>query len=262
MQNLNFVNTIKHLEKEAIRMNLSQSDKDAILLFSGGRDSFLSACYLIEDGFRVSMVTFENGIGLQTYNAKHGADRIIARYSSDKAIFLGVQNIAGIWRQFFLPYFNMKPSEVLKEYGELTVSQFNCLTCRSAMYIWTIIKARQLKIDVIAEGARKDQGFAIELPGIIERFKKLVGEYSIKLLLPVYELNNNWERKNRLLLRGFVPKTLEPQCLIGVPLPPGKELDIEVQNAAESFFDAIILPRAKEIIKNQAKALLQPRGEL
>jgi len=98
-----------------------------ILLFSGGRDSFLAGCYLIEEGFKIYMATFENGIGLAAHNAEHGAKRIIKRYGKDKAEFLGVHSVAGIWREFFLPYFNMKPSEILKEFGELTITQFHCL---------------------------------------------------------------------------------------------------------------------------------------
>lgn len=236
--------------------------KETVLLFSGGKDSFLSACYLIEDGFKVYLVTFENGAGLQGYNAEHGANRIIKRYGKDKAEFLGVQNIAGIWRKFFLPYFNMKPSEIIKEYGELTISQFHCLTCRSAMYIWSIIKAKHMGVQYMAEGARKDQGFVIELPGMIKKFKNFCSEYSIELLLPVYNLDSNWERKNLLLLRGFVPKTLEPQCLVGVPLPSGKAPDEEVQKATEIFFTKTILPRAREIIKTQSNLILNKRGEL
>ena len=148
--------------------------KEALLLFSGGKDSFLSGCYLIEEGFKIHMVTFENGAGLKASNAEHGAERIIKQYGEDKAEFLSVHCTAGIWRNFFLPYFNMKSSEVIKEYGELTVSQFNCLTCRSSMYVWSIIKAKQMGIKYIADGARKDQGFVIELPGMIEKFKILI----------------------------------------------------------------------------------------
>jgi hypothetical protein len=162
-------------------------------------------------------VTFENGLGLGGYNAEHGANRIKSRYGNEKVKFLGVQNVAGIWRKFFLPYFNMKPSEIKKEYGELTISQFHCLTCRSSMYIWSIIKAKQMRVKFVADGARKDQGFAIELPNMISRFKSFFSGYSIELLLPVYELDSGWERKNLLMLRGFVPKVLEPQCLVGVP---------------------------------------------
>ena len=84
-----------------------------------------------------------------------------------------------------------------------------------------------------------------------------MAEYSIELLLPVWNLNSDWERKNLLLIRGFVPKTLEPQCLVGVSLPNGKAPDEEVQGAVENYFDKIILPRAREIITTQSQALNQ-----
>lgn len=243
-------------------MTKTNSPKETILLFSGGRDSFLSACYLIEEGFKIHMVTFENGAGLQGYNAKREAERIIKRYGEDKATFLGVHSVAGIWRYFFLPYFNMKPNEILKEYGELTNSQFHCLTCRSAMYIWSVMKARQMDINYIADGARKDQGFVIELPRMVKRFKEFFKEFSMELLLPLWDLSSDWERKNLLLLRGFVPKTLEPQCLIGVPLPHGETPNEEVQRAAEKYFEKIVLPRAKEVIKTQSKVILDGGGEI
>jgi len=150
----------------------------------------------------------------------------------------------------------MKPSEISKEFSELTISQFHCLSCRSAMYIWTIIKARQMGIKYIADGARKDQGFVIELPNMIEKFRDFFVEYSIELLLPVWDLESDWERKNLLLLRGFIPKTLEPQCLIGVPLPGGRTPDEEIQKAVENYFDKVILPRARKLIATQENSSL------
>lgn len=69
-------------------------------------------------------------------------------------------------------------------------------------------------------------------------------------------------RKNSLILRGFVPKVLEPQCLIGVPLPGGKAPDLKIQKAVEKFYDKIILPRAREIIKTQTNIILDNKGEL
>lgn len=235
---------------------------EVLLLFSGGKDSFLSACYLIEEGYKLSMVTFENGAGLQAENAKHGAKRIIKRYGKEKAKYLGVHCIAGFWREFFLPYFNMKPSEIVTEYGELTISQFHCLTCRTAMYIWAILKAKQNGIDSIADGARNDQGFAIELPRMINAYKMFLSEYGIDYILPVIDMNSDWKRKNLLLMKGFVPKTLEPQCLMGVPLPEEGIPDTEIQQAVESFFNKVVLTRAKDIIKMQENCILDNNGEI
>lgn len=256
---MNLKNKINEIEERRNKMN-EKKEKEVILLFSGGRDSFLAGCYLIEEGYKIYMVTFENGIGLAGHNAEDGAKRIIKRYGKNKAEFLGVHSVAGIWREFFLPYFNMKPSEISKEFGELTISQFHCLTCRSAMYIWSIIKAKQKGIKYLADGARKDKGFVIELPNMIGKFRDFFAEYSIELLLPVWDLESDWERKNLLLLRGFIPKTLEPQCLIGVSLPGGRTPDVEIQKAVENYFERIVLPRAKKIIATQSKAIL--KGEI
>jgi hypothetical protein len=245
-----------------VEMDLeTAAEKKCLLLFSGGRDSFLAACVLIEHGYKVHLVTFDNGATLRSSNVKLSVDRLKGAYG-DRVDFLGIKSIVGIWREFFLPYMNMKPSEIIQEWGELPISQLNCLTCRSAMYIWAVIKCKQAGIPYIAEGVREDDAFAVQQRGILERFRRLLNQYSIELLLPVYNVKSDWERKNKLLMRNFVPKTLEPQCLVGVPLPP-EGLPQEVYLAAEVFFDKYILPRAQRIIEEQSNIVeISKKGEL
>ncbi len=105
-------------------------------------------------------------------------------------------------------------------------------------------------IGYVADGARISQGFAIELPSMIKEFIKFFGEFSIQLLFPVLFLQSDWKLKNLLLSRGFIPKTFEPQCLIGAPI--NKVLDDEVQEAVVNYFKESILPRAKEIITDDS----------
>ena len=54
-------------------------DNAVLLMLSGGRDSFLSACKLLEDEkqYRVYMVTYDNGCICQLDKVKGVADRII-----------------------------------------------------------------------------------------------------------------------------------------------------------------------------------------
>lgn len=40
---------------------IPQNENAVLLMLSGGRDSFLSACRLIEDGWYVHMITYDNG---------------------------------------------------------------------------------------------------------------------------------------------------------------------------------------------------------
>ena len=171
-------------------------DKSVLLMLSGGRDSFLAACRLLEDPEKyekVYMVTYDNGCMCEVDRVKTVADRIIAHYGEDRAKYLGVFSTTGIVREFFLPYFNMTPEEQLKRFQGMTPSQFHCLVCRTAMYIHSIWLCKIKEIPYIAEGGRKFQQFVIELEGMAkDRYPKLVESVGLKLLMPVYDLGKDW----------------------------------------------------------------------
>jgi len=226
------------------------SKKKSLVLFSGGRDSLLSTCKTIEEGGRVAMITYDNGCSLATENVKHGADRVIKRFGKKNAEFLGVVRIIGKWRDFFLPFKNMKPSEILKEYGEVTYSQFQCLTCRTSMYIDSIIRCKQFDIDTIIDGARESQGFAIELEPMVKRFRKMFKEFGIDWKTPVWDLKSDWERECELMEYKLPepPTFTEMQCLLGVPLdqnPPPEEV---IQGTVK-LFDKFVLPKVPKMVE-------------
>lgn len=228
--------------------------KKVLVLFSGGKDSFLSACKLVEEGFEVFLVTFENSCGLGALNVTHGAERIIAKYGKEKVHFLEVYNTISVWREFFLPFMNMTPSQILKEYGEVSYSQFNCLTCRSSMYVYSIAICKILGINNICDGARYSQQFAIETKPLLNKYKEMLKVFNIDLLLPVVDIDSDWQLKNELLLRGFVPKTLESQCLLGVPLSENGISESEI-NGVCSFFDKEITPKIHNLVEKVEKTL-------
>lgn len=230
-----------------------------LLMFSGGRDSCLSCCHLIEQGFDVALVHFDNGKAIGTENVEVSANRLRQMYG-EAVSYLGVESISGIWREFFLPYMSMQPSAVAETWGELPFSQFCCLTCRSAMYVWAILYCRATGITRIAEGAREAQNWPMMQSTMIERFRRLLSHYEIELLLPVQHVKTNWERKNALLRRGFLPKVLEPQCLLGVDLPFATSPPERVQEAVERFYDTVVEPRAHEIVVHEQPAFLTERA--
>lgn len=215
---------------------------NVILMLSGGRDSFLSACRLLEsdENYHLKMVTFDNGCSYRSSDAKYVADRIISKYGLERAEYLGVYKISSVIREFFSPYFNMKPSEQHEEFHGMTPSQFHCLVCRTSMYIYSIWLAMLNNAEYIAEGGRKDQKFVIELPGMAEiRYPALVESVGIKLLLPVYHLDDNWARDNELIARGYQCKSLEPKCLIG--FPENNSVDQSVIDGVHAYYDNVIL---------------------
>ena len=115
------------------------------------------------------------------------------------------------------------------------------------MYLYSIVICERFNINNISDGARYSQGFAIETKPMLDRFKRLFREYHIKLILPVVDLDSDWQIKNELLLRGFVPKVLEPQCLLGVPLDNG-QLTEEVIKGVISFYDKEIADKSDDLI--------------
>ena len=219
-----------------------------LLMLSGGRDSFLSACRLLEDKRQVNikMVTYDNGCSYQSGNAKSVADRIIKHYGTERAEYLGVYKIGGILREFFFPYFNMKPEDQAANFAGMTPSQFHCLICRTSMYIFSILLCKKFGIHYIAEGGRESQQFVIELPGMAQkRYKELVESQGLELMLPVYEMKCDWERDNELLQRNFLCKSLEAKCLIGVPI--NGSIDQSVIDGVHAYYDNVILKRISEL---------------
>jgi len=206
------------------------------------------------------LVYFENGAGVGAASVDHCMTRVKDAYGQWVEI-VGRVSISGIWREFFLPYVNLTPSEVAKRWGELPVAQFNCLTCRTAMYVWAVAWCEKAGVTVVADGARRSQGWPIMQESMLARFRDLFAAHSLELRLPVYDLDSDWSRKNLLLMRGFVPKTLEPQCLVGVPLPYDGAPPPDVQQAVESYYDDVVLPRAREILRTQKEALVDGRRE-
>lgn len=220
--------------------------KKVLVLFSGGKDSMLSTILLVEQGFEAVLVHYDNSLELGSKNVKKGYERLIKKYGENKVKYLGVKRIEAIFRSFIKDFYNLKVDEILKEYGKISFSQFNCLACRLSMYVATIILCKQLNISYVADGARKSQLFAIEQDCMLDLFKNLFKEYNIDLLLPVKNLENDFDEKNEFLVRGIVPKVSEAQCLIGMPLNVN---DSEILDASINIYKDFLYPKVNDLIE-------------
>lgn len=226
--------------------------KDVLLMLSGGRDSFLSACHLLEDGYRVQMITYDNGCLSNVSAVQEVADRIIAKYGKSRASYAGVHSVASSLYRLQETFLYQTISESSRKYPDLRPDQLRCLVCRTGMYVESIAYCKTHNIAYLAEGARESQGFFVELREMIKQYKELAKQNEIELLLPVYELTDEWERKLQLADRGYVPKTSEPQCWIGCPLH--RELsDNEIRSLLD-YYNVEIKPKLQILIDKRAKA--------
>lgn len=213
---------------------IKKIDKKALVLFSGGKDSLLVTLRLLDDGYKVYLVTYENGCGLKPENVTSTINRISKNYRN-RIINLGAKNISGIFREFIYPFYNYTSKYINDEYGNITISQFNCLSCRLSMYLASIILSKNYNINEVFDGARKSQLFVIEQSAMLEKFKQLFNKYNLSIFYPLENADNDWKVKNELLVRGIVPKTLEPQCLLGVPLKK-EDIDNSIIGAIKNVY--------------------------
>ena len=208
--------------------------KEALVLFSGGKDSLLSAVRYLDNGYKVYLVTYDNSCGIGMKNVKS----TINKYGNDKIEFIGIKDISAIFRSFIEPFYNYKFDYIINKFGVITISQFNCLVCRMAMYVASIIICRQKNINIVVDGARVCQLFAIEQEEMLNKFALFFGKYNLRIDYPLKNEDNDWNLKNELLIRGIIPKTIEPQCLLGCPISKdniNEELITSICNVYEKY---------------------------
>ena len=142
----------------------------------------------------------------------------------------------------------MHIDEIKEKYGNITISQLNCLSCRLSMYIASIIICKKYKIKYVADGARNSQLFAIEQDEMLQIFKRLFDEYNMELLFPVKNIRDDFDEKNQFIIRGIIPKVNESQCLLGMPLQDSI-LDQESLKTCINIYE--------EIFKNMAQNMIE-----
>lgn len=234
-------------------------EEKVLILFSGGLDSLLATCKIIEEGYKAVLVHYDNGCMLGIHNVSETASRIIERYGKDKVEFWGIGLTVGYFYSLKNIFFTKNFSELTNDYPTFVPQQLYCLTCRTAMYIYSILLCKQLKIKKIAEGARKSQLFAIEQEEMLEEYKKLLSSFGIELLLPVFDLKSDYEREELLLIRGIMSKVKESQCQLGTPMHEALTSD-EISDVVK-FFNQELLGPTLRLIKDGEKIPLDNRGK-
>lgn len=211
---------------------------EVLLLFSGGRDSFLSACRLVENGYYVHLVTYDNGCMSNIKPVYNTKDRIINKYGISHITFDGIRNIAKQLYSLHQVFSSKTLTEWAEKYPDIRSAQVCCLNCHTCMVADAIVYAYKNNIQYIADGGRKSQGFIVELPEMVLKYKMLCKSLNLNLLLPVFNLEDDFERKLELADRGFVPKTFEPQCFAGSPLRQ-KLTEEEIKSLVDYYTDII-----------------------
>lgn len=224
--------------------------EEVLLLYSGGLDSMLSACYLASRGYHVNLIHFDNGSSIGTENIIKGAKELEDRFGSEKITYLGIIPISGVISRLH-KIENLKLSTIAETYGNTTISQYQCLACRSAMYHYAAMIALEKGISIIAEGARKSQQFAIEQPPMMKEYEKFLNSQGLKLMIPVYDLEDDYEELCELRRFLLEPVAYEGKCLLGYHLDNKYPVDEEVIAGTVKIFQETMLPEMNRLLENE-----------
>lgn len=174
------------------------------VLFSGGLDSSLAVCKMIENGYRIELLHFDQGALISN-------NLVSIRYNELKKVYnncikdINFFNVSGLFRRIAL----VSLEEDIKKYNVSLV----CVGCKLAMHVQSIIFCKKNELQCMADGSTERQKRYGEQREVTLSFlKKLYSEYGILYENPVYELDKK-EIKYGLFDRGMTIQPLEDTCL-------------------------------------------------
>lgn len=240
--------------------NEKKMDKTVLLMLSGGRDSYLAACRLIDKGYHIKLITYNNGHMSCTENVIPLVEKIIKVFGEERVSFAGIHMIAQNIMPFLKVVLYENGKKWSRDYPYLPLYQLICLACHTVMYAHSIAYCKAYDIHYIAEGAREQQKFFVELPEMQKEYRELCQAHGLELLLPVYDLKSDIVRKEELAESGFLPKPCEPQCWLGCPME--SELSQEQIECLLKYYKECMRPHLDALIEKliQKKISLGPQG--
>jgi hypothetical protein len=177
------------------------------LLFSGGRDSSLSACLLATLGKQIHLLSFIDGISVKSEISDFRVQEIKERFP---------ENIIG---RVKLPIFGLFRSIAIKniesdfdKYKKNLVLLGNKLAMQTAAIVFCL----QNSIPVIADGSAQYQSYLAEqMPDALTEFRLYQQEYGIEYLNPVWHYISDTDVKYQLFEFGISTKSLEGISIFG-----------------------------------------------
>lgn len=222
-----------------------------LILFSGGKDSFIAACREIQDGKKARLISFNNSAVIGEKNLLHGTARLENRYGPDAVSYEGCYNTGAVIQTLTDAWADSDWNTLGRAYGPLTNGQAVCLHRQTAMWVAAIAYADAHSIPEIACGYRKSDVFCTGQADYIDRIRSLAMEHGLVLSLPVWD-DSAWTgspggigRDYEMARHGFRPAVYEPKCMLGRPVRPMTEAQ---RKTMASYFDNILLGPAREEI--------------
>lgn len=237
--------------------------KEALVHFSGGLDSLLSTMKIIEEGYRAVLINYDNGSMAGMDSINYGYERLLERYGEEYVRMWGFGMTVGYFKALRDYFYQMTPAKMVEFMPELSMGQINCLTCRSAMYVYSVLVCQKENINMVVDGARRTQGFVLERDLMIEKFREFFKYYGIEFLTPVLDLKNDWERELAIMFRSMSAIPSESKCFLGTPITfESEEIMLKRDIEAGNIWENNLKQKCHKLVKYSENISLDNRGKL
>lgn len=179
-------------------------DKKCAVLFSGGLDSSVAVCVMIEQGYDVDLLHMNTGALITNNLSQIRKNEIERTYPTCKIKYQEISSF-GFFRKLALT--NLE-EDILK----YKVSMI-CIGCKLAMHISTLKYCVEKGIKVAIDGScKRQERYAEQRIATIETVRELYRTYGVEYNNPVY-MYDKPTIKYALFDRGITIQPLEDTCL-------------------------------------------------
>lgn len=197
--------------------------RKTLVLYSGGKDSFLTACTILTEQWRsVVLLSFNNGALVGESNLQHGVQRLKDRFGDERVSFAGVYGTAAVVQRLSSWWVNTSVAEIARKYPAISPCQIRCLNCQTAMWVSAMAFALAKDIRIIVAGYRDTDIFCTGMHEYVEELTNLATTHGLVLEFNQwdikYDIDPDAYRDMRMMSYGFEPRVLEPMCTVGTPV--------------------------------------------
>jgi len=179
----------------------SEQNNEAVLLFSGGRDSSLAACLMANQNKKVHLLTCDNGVSIRPELADFRFKELQNTFPSH-IVSRTVVPSYGLFRRIALV-------DIERDFQQFQKNLI-LLGYQLATHTEGIIFCKKMNINVLVSGfTHYESHYAEQLPEAVKALTTFADSYDIDYRVPVYEFRSVDEVKFRLLDFGVSTKSLE-----------------------------------------------------
>lgn len=190
-----------------------------LVMFSGGKDSFLTACKVVEQGNRVSLLSFNSGCLMCEENMLVTAERLKNKYKH-KVEVVGIRTCVSNNLRISRPWKELTSRELCKKYPDVTGVQAQCFFCQMSMWIEAVGYSVAHGIKRIACGYKHTDKFCTGSKLFLDFLASMCEKYGIEVSTVMWDFVEEiegFELDQEFIRRRLLPRVFEPKCSLGLP---------------------------------------------